>query len=197
MLVVGGGSVALRKVQGLLQHEAAVTVVARDAVPAMVALAEAGDVDLQPRLYQTGEAKRFALVFAATDDRDINRLVSSDAQQAHVLVNVADDPELCTFHLPARIRRGALQIALFSDGSAPFVTRRLRQCLERRFGEPWTTWMDAAKRFRLRVKGLHLSWEQQEALFDAFFAATVDGAALTTRLPTAAEEAAWLGSVQK
>ena len=57
--------------------------------------------------------------------------------------------------------------------------------------------MEAAQRFRLRVKNLDLSWEQQEALFDAFFAATVDGVALTTRLPTAAEEAAWLDSVQQ
>lgn len=163
----------------------------------MEALARSGAIDLQRRAYVTGDAKRFSLVFAATDDRDVNREVSSDARQAQIWVNVADDPGLCTFHLPSKVQRGSLQIALFSDGHAPFATRRLRQCLEHRFAQEWARWVQAAAGFRKRVKALHLTAQQQEVLFDTFFDATVDTFSLTSRVPSASEEDAWLGAVKE
>jgi len=195
-LVVGGGSVALRKVRGLLEQGAVVTVVAPQVSPAMEELAQSGAIDLQRRAYVAGEARRFSLVFAATDDRGVNREVSGDARQAQIWVNVADDPERCTFHLPARVQRGSLQIALFSDGRAPFATRRLKQCLERRFAQEWARWVQAAARFRKRVKALHLTSQQEEVLFDTFFDATVDASSLTSRVPSASEEDTWLGTVE-
>src|SRR3972149_4906928 len=74
--------------------------------------------------------------------------VSEAAASAGVWVNVADDPALCTFHLPARVRRGSLQLSIASGGESPFVVRRLRAFLERRFGPEWTAWIEGAGRFR-------------------------------------------------
>src|SRR5512144_324414 len=133
-LVVGGGEVALRKVEGLLAEGARLTVVSPEVGPGIDDLARRGSVTLERRPYRAGEVTGFALVFAATDDRSVNAQVSSDAREAGIWVNVADDPEYCTFHLPARVQRGSLQLAVASDGGAPFVVRRLRQLLERRFG---------------------------------------------------------------
>ena len=128
-LVVGGGGIALRKAQGLVEEGARVTVVAPEVVDPLAKMAQDGRLRLERRPYETGEAATYALVFAATDDRDVNARVFADADGAGVWVNVADDPELCSFHLPGRVRRGPLQIAIASAGEAPFAVRRLRQTL--------------------------------------------------------------------
>lgn len=193
-LVVGGGSVALRKVQSLLEAGGRVTVVATAVCPELEALACAGQVTLERRPYRAGEAGGYRLVFAATDDRTVNTEVFRDGESAGVFVNVADDPELCSFHVPARVRRGNLQVAIASGGEAPFVVRRLRQLLEQRFGPEWSEWVDAAARFRTAVRAVERPPEEQEALFDTFFTETVNGERWRARVPTEAEMARWLGS---
>ena len=69
-------------------------------------------------------------MLAATDRREVNRQVFEDAESAGIWVNVADDPELCSFHLPARVQRGALQIALASAGAAVVLAARRVDRLE-------------------------------------------------------------------
>ncbi len=192
VLVVGGGEVALRKIEGLLAQGARVTVVAPEPASDVDALARQGAIELRRRPHQTGDVAGFALVFAATDDREVNGRVCAEAQDAGIWVNVADDPEFCTFHLPARVQRGAMQLAVASDGGAPFVVRRLRQVLERRFGAEWSEWMEAARRFRQAVRTLGLSHAEMERRYDAFFAGTVDADKVRARVPTTAELAGWL-----
>jgi uroporphyrin-III C-methyltransferase/precorrin-2 dehydrogenase/sirohydrochlorin ferrochelatase len=194
VLVVGGGGVALRKVQGLIEEGARVTVVAPEVVAPLTEMAERGEIVIEGRPY-SGEADHsWTLVFAATDDRETNVRIFHDAEEAGVWCNVADDPELCSFHLPARVRRGPLQIAIGSAGEAPFVVRRLRQLLERRLGPEWGEWLSSAARYRDVVRGLAVPRDREEALFDRFFCETVDAEGLTARVPTAAEERLWLES---
>jgi uroporphyrin-III C-methyltransferase/precorrin-2 dehydrogenase/sirohydrochlorin ferrochelatase len=192
-LVVGGGGVALRKTQSLVAEQAVVTLVAPELVEPLQELGRAGRIAVERREYRPGEAAGYALVFAATDDREVNRRVFRDAEEAGVWVNVADDPELCSFHLPARVQRGALQLAVASGGEAPFVVRRLRQLLEARFGPEWSEWAEAAARFRELVRsGLPPGPEQEEA-FDRFFKESVDAGRLRARVPGAAEQRSWIG----
>ncbi|MHC4812475.1 MAG: siroheme synthase CysG [Planctomycetota bacterium] len=191
-LVVGGGGVALRKVDGLRAEGAVITVVATKPMPALEKLASEGAIRLERRPYLDGEVAGFALVFAATDDQYVNSRVFCDAEQAGVWANVADDPVLCSFHLPARVQRGTMQLAIASDGGAPFATRRLRQLFEKRFGPEWAEWMDAAVRFRRELRKRNLPQAEAERRYDAFFAATVDSALLTARVPTSAEETGFL-----
>jgi uroporphyrin-III C-methyltransferase/precorrin-2 dehydrogenase/sirohydrochlorin ferrochelatase len=192
VLVVGGGEVALRKIEGLLAEGARLTVVAPDVVPAIEELAGRGAFELRRRPYASGDAAGFTLVFAATDDRTVNERVHTEARDLGIWVNVADVPDLCTFHLPARVHRGALQLAVASDGGAPFVVRRLRQMLERRFGAEWSEWMDAAARFRQAIRGMRLPRAAAERRYDEFFSSTVDAERLQARVPTAAELEGWL-----
>jgi uroporphyrin-III C-methyltransferase/precorrin-2 dehydrogenase/sirohydrochlorin ferrochelatase len=192
-LVVGGGSVALRKVHSLVEEGARVTVVAPAAEREMEALAQRGSVRLERRPYRSGEAGEYALVFAATNDPEVNREVQADARASGIWVNVADVPELCSFHVPARLRRGALELAIASSGEAPFAVRRLRQLLEARFGEEWGRWIAAATRYRARVRArLRGDSSREAACYDRFFAETVDGQALVARTPTEEETEAWL-----
>jgi len=191
-LVVGGGEVALRKIEGLLAEGARLTVVSPEVVPSIDDLARRGALTLERRDYRSGDVAGFTLVFAATDDRAVNGRVFSDAREAGIWVNVADDPEYCTFHLPARVQRGSLQLTVASDGGAPFVVRRLRQLLERRLGAEWSEWMDAAARLRQSVRALGLPRAASERIYDSFFASTVEGEKLRARVPRAGEMKAWL-----
>jgi uroporphyrin-III C-methyltransferase/precorrin-2 dehydrogenase/sirohydrochlorin ferrochelatase len=193
-LVVGGGGVALRKVQGLIDDGARVTVVASEVVDRLAELAERGEIELWMREYCGDADQSWNLVFAATDNRETNARVFHDAEEAGVWCNVADDPELCSFHLPARVRRGPLQIAIGSAGEAPFVVRRLRQLLERRIGSAWREWLTSAARFRDEVRSLGAARELEEELYDRFFDETVDRDDLTVRTPTAEEERGWLNT---
>ena len=196
-LVVGGGAVALRKVEGLLCDGALVTVVSPEPDPHLKELAGKGEIVIEKREYVSGEAADYSLVFATTDDREVNREVYRDASGAGVWVNVADDPELCTFHLPSRLKRGSFQLAIASAGEAPFVVRRMRQMLERRFGEEWTAWIDAASRFRNCVREAGIDASVQEKCFDRFFSETVDQDNVRARVPTAEEQAQWLSATDR
>ncbi len=192
VLVVGGGRVALRKVRGLLAEGARVTVVAPAVVPEIEDLAARGEIVLARRAYRAGEAAGYRLVLAAAGDREVNRRVFADGERAGVFVNVADDPELCSFHLPARVVRGPLQVSVASGGGAPFAVRRLREVLERRLGKDWAAWAEAAARFRRRVLAAELPAEARERLFDRFFRETVDPATLSARVPGEDEMDRWL-----
>src|SRR3989304_6250464 len=191
-LVVGGGGGALRKVEGLVAEGAQVTVVTPEAVGPLATLAKDQAITVEKRAYRRGRAAPFPLVSPATDDAGVNRRVSEDAASAGVWVNVADDPALCTFHLPARVRRGSLQLSIASVGVSPFVVRRLRLFLERRFGPEWTAWIEAAGRFRGAVRALGLPRDEMERRYDLFFDATVDTRQIRARVPAAEELARWL-----
>jgi precorrin-2 dehydrogenase / sirohydrochlorin ferrochelatase len=131
-LVVGGGTVAARKVEGLLAAGARVTVVAPEAVPALT-----GDprVRWHQRPYRRGEVASYRLAVAATGDPAVNGQVHRDADAAGIFVNSADDPERCTFTLPAVVRRGQLQVTVSTAGHSPAVARWLRRRIERELGD--------------------------------------------------------------
>lgn len=131
-LVVGGGKVARRKVEGLLTCGADVTVVA----PEVDAALAAQPVTVERRVYVAGEAATgaYRLVMTATDDRTVNQAVYDDAVAAGIWVNSADDPDRCTFTLPAVVRRGPLLITVSTGGHSPAISSWLRGRLEAEFG---------------------------------------------------------------
>ena len=128
VLVVGGGTVAARKVDGLRRAGAHVTVVAPEAVPD---IADDPDVRWFPRPYQRGELASYRLGVTATDDPDVNALVATDGERAGVFVNAADDPENCSFTLPSIARAGDLQVAVSTNGRSPALSAWLRRRIER------------------------------------------------------------------
>ena len=121
VLVVGGGPVAARKIAGLLRAGAIVTAVAPEAVSE---IADDPDVRWFPRPYQRGEIASYRLGITATDDPEVNALVAADADTAGVFVNSADDPQNCSFTLPAVARHGDLQVAISTNGLARWLRRR-------------------------------------------------------------------------
>jgi len=133
-LVVGAGAVAARKVHGLLAAGARVTVVAPEAVPELAEAADDGRIRWHQRTYRRGEVASYRLAVAATGDVGVNGQVYWDAEAAGVWLNAADDPERCSFTLPAVVRRDDLQVAVSTNGRSPAVAAWLRRNLEATIG---------------------------------------------------------------
>lgn len=121
-LVVGGGRVALEKVRGLVECGARVTVVA----PEVDVELETLPVRIVRRPFIAGDVDGHVLVFAATNRRSVNRSVSSAAAASYTLCNVADDPELCSFILPAITRRDPIVVGVSTGGASPALAQRIR-----------------------------------------------------------------------
>ena len=127
VLVVGGGAVAERKVQALLEAGALPVVGSPDLVDGLQALQVAGRIRWQPGEFREAWLDEAWLVIAATDDVAVNRRVFEAATARRLLANVVDDAELCSFHVPALVQRGPLQIAISSGGGAPMLARHIRR----------------------------------------------------------------------
>jgi siroheme synthase-like protein len=123
VLVVGAGAVAARKVAGLAAAGAAVRVVA----PQIGAdLDRRLVVELHQRPYEPADLDGVRLVVTATGDPSVDAAVAADATAAGIWVNAADQPDDCTFILPAIARNGSLAVAVSTDGASPALARRLR-----------------------------------------------------------------------
>jgi hydroxymethylbilane synthase len=133
VVVVGGGSVAERKVGALREAGARVTVISPELSPALTALAESGAVVWERRLFAFGDCQGAALAFAATDDAGVNAAVVVDARKAGVLVNDAGDAARGDFVTPAVHRAGPLTVTVDSSGLAPSFTARIRDELAVQF----------------------------------------------------------------
>ncbi len=135
-LVVGGGPVAARKVASLLECGAAVTVVAPEACPALRALRDAparaggrdgGALSIEQRRYRSGEARGYSLVITATGRPEVDKAVYLDCRRAGILVNAADNPESCSFLMPAVLREGPISVAVSTGGTSPFLAGWVRR----------------------------------------------------------------------
>ncbi|MGH9247413.1 MAG: precorrin-2 dehydrogenase/sirohydrochlorin ferrochelatase family protein [Acidimicrobiales bacterium] len=122
-LVVGGGRIAARKVDGLVAAGAAVTVVAPDVLDEIAVQPE---VTVRRRPYERGDVRGFQLVITATDDPAVNAAVFEDGEAAGVWVNSADDPANCSFILPAVLRRGPVVVTVSTSGQSPALASWLR-----------------------------------------------------------------------
>jgi precorrin-2 dehydrogenase/sirohydrochlorin ferrochelatase len=154
-VVVGGGVIAESKIQSLLAAEAHVVVVAPEATETVAAWARAGQIEWQKRNFATEDLCGAFLVVAGTSSPQVNHEVFRQCETEGILCNVVDDPEFCHFYYPAVVRRGALQIAISTEGQSPALAQRLRKGLEAQFGpeyEQWLEWLGAARKF-LRSAG--------------------------------------------
>ncbi len=126
VLVVGAGEVALRKVRGLLAAGAVVRVVAPEVVPGF---AELDAVHVERRGYDSRDLDDAWLVVAATDDPALQQRIFDEAEAQRILVNAVDDPDRCSFILPAVERRGPVIVAVSTQGRSPALAGHLRDRL--------------------------------------------------------------------
>jgi precorrin-2 dehydrogenase/sirohydrochlorin ferrochelatase len=170
-LVVGGGQVAQRKVDGLLAADAAVTVVSPTASTALAQLAAAGGIVWHPRPYGRADLDGMHLVIAATDQPDVNRQVADDARDRGILCNVIDQPAAGDFTLPSVVRRGDLVLTVSTSGQSPALSRHLRKILEGRFGNEYEVFLRIMGAVRRRLLACEKDPATRRKLFDRLVAA--------------------------
>ena len=197
VLVVGGGEVAERRIDALLECDANVTVVSPEVSERIAALAAAGDVALHRRPYDRGDTEGMMLVLTATDDPRANVAVWEEAKASGVLVNTADEPSRCDFIIPAMVRRGDLSIAISTGGKSPALAARLRQRLSEMVGPEYAKLLDALGRWRPRLEERFKDPERRKRLHYRIvdsdvlsLARDADMTALDRRLEQIVEEAA-------
>ena len=150
-LVVGGGQVGERKVRSLLESGARVRLVSRELTSGLSDMVNRRQVELAGTEYCANHLDGVMLVFAATNDGVLNQRLSHDAQSRGLWVNVVDQPELCTFIVPASISRGDLTISVSTGGRSPALAARVRARLEEEFGSEYEDFLRLMGLIRTRI----------------------------------------------
>ena len=166
-VVVGGGQVAQRKIETLLEHGADVHVIANELTPTLRDQVEAGKITWNGAEYDERALKGTFLVVAATDNTALNRQVSEDAKRKGILINAVDQPSDCSFIVPSVLRRGDLLIAVSTSGSSPMLAKKIRRTLEKQFGEEYEMFLNLMGALRKEILARGLSQDANRRIFRA------------------------------
>lgn len=168
-LVVGGGSVATRKVRLLMKAHANVTVIAPVLSDELSNLKENGRLQHTQREFQTGDTASFSLIVCATNIHKTNACVSAEADANNIPVNVVDQPELCSFIFPAIVDRTPITIGISSGGAAPVLVRLTRAKLETLLPKNLGSLASLAAKYRQKVKNYFSNPEQRRIFWEKTF----------------------------
>lgn len=152
VLVVGGGAVACRKVETLLEYGAAVKIVSPRVTDGLEALIDQERCLWIARTYSPEDIHGSVLVFSCTEKEEINARVAGDAKTHNIPVNVVDDPDKCSFFVPSVLKRGDLSIAVSTTGSSPKVAGRIRRQLEEIYGNEMAVYLTLLRTWRREIK---------------------------------------------
>ena len=151
-LVIGGGKTAYRKVLSLLDCGAQVTVISPEVCAELVALADEERITLHKREYQKGDVDpKYRMVIGATNSPATNISIADEASSNNVLCNIVDQPLLCDFYVPATVQRGDLKIAISTSGKSPAMARKIREELEREYGDEYTRFLEDLGKLRHKL----------------------------------------------
>jgi len=163
-LVVGAGEIAARKIELLARAGAKITVIANKISPQVLSLEASYHLNLLQKAFAPTDLCGFRLVVSATDNKETNQLVAKTAEEQHVLVNVVDNPALCSFIFPAIIDRSPIIAAVSSGGAAPVLARLLRAKIESIIPPAYGRLAQLAEKFRVAVKK-HIKEPAQRRIF--------------------------------
>ncbi|VFP88783.1 siroheme synthase CysG [Candidatus Erwinia haradaeae] len=130
VLVVGGGNVAKRKIKLLNEAGAYIKIVANQLCIELSAMHKKNQLEWIATTYQSQQLEKVFLVIVATNSSELNHSIYQDATSRHLIVNVVDEPENCSFIFPAIIDRSPVIIAISSSGTAPVLSQLIREKIE-------------------------------------------------------------------
>lgn len=169
-LIVGGGTVALRKAEKLLSFGPALTVAAPEIMPELAALPGVTAIE-KPFAPSMLEGVFFAI--AATDDPATNRTVSELCRERGILVNAADDPRICTFLFPALVKDGPLCAGISTEGACPTAAAWLRERIEGLLPDNIAHILDWLREVRPVIRNTLPSQEDRAAGMKKLFASCI------------------------
>lgn len=149
-LVVGGGDVGTRKALGLAKAGARVRVVSPYFSPGLEK-SKQKNIRLVYKAYEPSDLGRAFLVFAATNNPDLNEQIQVQAKKNRILCNIVDAPDLSDFILPSVVERGDLAIAVSTSGSSPALARKIRRDLGEKFGPEYDIFLELMGNIRKKL----------------------------------------------
>ena len=158
-VIIGGGTIAQGKIRGLLQAGCQITVISPDATPGIRQAAQRGDITWQQRVYEPGDLEGAFIGVAATNVWHVNRDIYEEAERLGVLLNVVDDPDLCSFIAPSIVKREPVTLAISTGGASPALARKLRETLAHAEALEWADLADVLAQARRVIK-------EQRAIID-------------------------------
>ncbi len=168
VLVVGGGDVALRKIEMLLRADAKITVIASKLCKQLQDYQKLKKIHVKIKTFEKNDLVRSVLIIAATDNKKINLLVSKTAQGLNIPVNVVDEPSLCTFTMGSIIDRSPLLIAISSEGNAPVLAKFIREKIEALIPHSFSKLASIMGSMRDTVKGRYESSQSKRIFWENF-----------------------------
>lgn len=164
-LVVGGGSVALRKAKSLVKAGARVTVISPTLADGLAELAENGRIRHIARAYEACDSDGYTLVICATDNAAINRQTAREARTFGALVNVIDAPEEGNFTVPSSVDSGPLLLTISTGGISPAFSRMMRQELAETYGAVHGAFLTKLGVWRDEVKDILPTSKERESFW--------------------------------
>jgi siroheme synthase-like protein len=163
-VVIGGGTEAERKIQGLLDCAASVTLIAANPGEPLAALAAAGRIEWLAREYAEGDLEGAFLVIVIERDAATTPRIVEEAERRRLLINVVDDAPRCSFIAGSVVRRGPLAVAISTSGCAPALAVRLREWLEAEIGPETEEFLAMMAELRGSLHGTGLDLGRRRAL---------------------------------
>jgi len=164
---VGGGEVAERKVERLLDFGARVAVIGKKLTPRLETMKKEGRINHIDADYDKEYIIDAFLVIGATDRDDVNAKISRDGREKGILVNIVDDPDKCDFILPSLLQRGDLLIAVSTGGKSPALAKKLREDLEKLYGSEYQTLLKVMGSLREKLVIRGHSSDMNKRLFES------------------------------
>lgn len=129
-IVVGGGNVAARKVKGIIEAGALPAILAPEFCDDLMQIIKLNNLEIIQKEFAENDTSGYQLVIAATNNKELNNAISSEALAAHLLVNNVTSVEHSNFFVPATVRRSPLELAIGTSGEVPFLSRKLKKFFE-------------------------------------------------------------------
>lgn len=168
VLVIGGGPIALEKIQNLLKAGAKITVISPEILPSIRRFNRR--ITLIERPFEDSDISEiYQLIFAATGESKLNAAVSAECRRRRILCNTVDEPAHCHFIVPAMLRRGAITVAVSTSGVSPFLARELKDALRKIIGPEYTILTRILKKHRVSIKARFGSFQERLAFWRRFF----------------------------
>ncbi|HHB94128.1 MAG TPA: bifunctional precorrin-2 dehydrogenase/sirohydrochlorin ferrochelatase [Campylobacterales bacterium] len=130
ILLIGGGYIALEKLEKLIDFTTNITVIAKEISPNLLEFANRYNIVIKQKSYKKGDIDGFDIVIVATNTIDLHEEIYKESRNSRILVNSVDDTAYCDFIFPSYIKKGDLTISISTSGASPAMAKRVRLYIE-------------------------------------------------------------------
>jgi len=131
ILLIGGGYIALEKLEKLVDFTTEIDVISKEVSSDFSDFASAYNINIETRFYERGDILKYDVVIVATDTVKLHKEIFEESRSTRILVNSVDDTAYCDFIFPSYIKRGNLTVSISTSGASPALAKRLKAYIEK------------------------------------------------------------------